>query len=225
MTRLLAIAAAVIAIAGGAYYFLGASGDQTTSFAANAEEVPEELAAIDTSGIEEFTLGDADAPVTLIEYASFTCPHCANFHLGPLKQIKENYIDTGKVKLEYREVYFDQFGLWAAMVARCGGEMRYFGIADEIYAKQRDWLDAESPEEIANNLRTIGKTAGLSDEELDVCLSDQDKAELMIAKYQQNVIADDVSATPSFVIGDTTYKNMSYADMAELLDAELAKAE
>ncbi|MBV0913645.1 DsbA family protein [Anianabacter salinae] len=228
MNRLLATAAAVVAIGAGAYFVMGntsGTSEFTPISAANAQDIPAELAAIDTSSVEQFTKGAEDAPVTLIEYASFTCPHCANFHNGALKQIEENYIDTGKVKLEYREVYFDRYGLWAAMVARCGGEMRYFGLVDEIYAKQRDWLDAADEEGIQNNLRTIGKTAGLSDAELDVCLSDQAKAELMIAKYQQNVYADGIEATPSFVIDGTTYKNMSYEDMAELLNAELAEAE
>ena len=92
-------------------------------------------ADVDTSGVEDMSLGNSDASVTLIEYASFTCPHCASFHAGPYKQLKEEFIDTGKINFVYREVFFDRPGLWAAIVARCGdgAENRYFGIADLLY--------------------------------------------------------------------------------------------
>ena len=92
-------------------------------------------AEIDTTGIKEMFLGNPDAPLTFIEYASFTCPHCAAFHMGPFKQLKADFIDTGLIKFVNREVFFDRFGLWAAIVARCGDgdAQRYFGIADMLY--------------------------------------------------------------------------------------------
>ena len=83
--------------------------------------------------VPDFGIGEADAPVTIVEYASFTCPHCAHFHDDVFKKLKADYIDTGKVQFVYREVYFDRYGLWAAMMARCGGEMRYFGITDMLF--------------------------------------------------------------------------------------------
>src|SRR5690606_29582376 len=89
--------------------------------------------------IPELVLGNKDATVTLTEYASYTCPHCANFHSSVFKELKRDYIDTGKIKFVYREVFFDRPGLWAAMVARCGGDMRYFGIQEMLYAQQKDW--------------------------------------------------------------------------------------
>jgi len=89
-------------------------------------------AEVDTSTIVEMVQGAEDAPVTIVEYASYTCPHCANFHAGPYKQLKKDYIDTGKVKFIYREVYFDRYGLWASMVARCSGPEKFFGITDLI---------------------------------------------------------------------------------------------
>jgi protein-disulfide isomerase len=230
MTRIAAIAAALVLIVGGVAYTtlsspdpeaalpsLGMAGAQTTE--ADADDASPD--AIAPEDVPEYVLGDPDAPVTLVEYASFTCPHCATFHLGPLKQLKENYIDTGKVNLLYREVYFDRFGLWAAMLARCGGEDRYFGIVDLIYQQQSEWTRGDDAAEIADNLRTIGRTAGLSNDELDACLTDETLAQAMIARYQQNVERDGIEATPSFVIGDTTYRNMSYDELAKLLDAEL----
>ncbi|TDL89360.1 DsbA family protein [Meridianimarinicoccus aquatilis] len=178
---------------------------------------------VDTSTIVDMTMGQADAPVTVVEYASFTCPHCATFHKEVLPQIRENYIDTGKVKFVHREVYFDRYGLWAGMVARCGGEMRYFGVADQIYERQRDWTQGSDPAAVAGNLRRIGLSAGLNEEQLDACLSDGEKAQTLVAWYQEHVEKDKIEGTPSFVIDGELYSNMSYADFSELLDEKLGE--
>ena len=177
-----------------------------------------EDADVDTSGVLEMSLGDPDAPVTIVEYASFTCPHCRAFHEGAFKDLKADYIDTGKVNFIYREVYFDQFGLWAGMVARCGGPERYFAIADLIYQQQQAWLASRDPSSIAANLRRIGKSAGLNDAELDQCLQDGDMAKAMVAVYQENATTDSIRSTPSFVINGTTYTNMAYGDLSSTLD-------
>ena len=78
-------------------------------------------AALADPVLGDIVLGDDNAPVTVIEYASFTCPHCASFHINTWPRFKAEYIDTGKVRFILREVYFDRYGLWASMVARCGG--------------------------------------------------------------------------------------------------------
>ncbi|WP_193139159.1 DsbA family protein [Meridianimarinicoccus sp. MJW13] len=171
--------------------------------------------------IEDMVMGDPDAPVTVIEYASFTCPHCANFHATTFKELKKNYIDTGKVRFIHREVFFDRYGLWAAMVARCGGQLRYFGVADLIYTDQQSWTQGE-PAQIADNLRRIGRTSGLSNDQLDACLQDAEKAQALVAWNDANTKADGISGTPSFVIEGELYSNMSYADFAALLDEKLA---
>ncbi|MCF7698809.1 DsbA family protein [Loktanella sp. M215] len=172
----------------------------------------------DPSAIADMTIGSADAPVKITEYASFTCPHCAEFHDTVWPQLKADYIDTGKVQFTYREVYFDRFGLWASMIARCGGEMRFFGIADMLYDKQRDWTAGGDPANIAQNLRKLGKTAGLTDEMLDTCLNDGATAQNLVAWYEANAKADDINSTPSFLIDGTKYSNMSYADMKKIID-------
>lgn len=174
-----------------------------------------------TAEIEDMVLGEADAPVTVIEYASFTCPHCASFHAGAFKELKKNYIDTGKIRFIHREVFFDRYGLWAGMVARCGGADRYFGVADLVYSGQRDWTKGE-PANIAENLRRIGRTAGLSNEQLDACLQDANLAESLVAWNDTNTRADGINATPSFVIDGELHSNMSYDDFAALLDEKLA---
>lgn len=220
MKRTLALTA-VAFVAAGAYTFYNetrstASAPQATSLpaAANAQAA----ADVDTSGIIEMSVGAEDAPVTVIEYASFTCPHCKNFHQGTYPELKANYIETGKVRFVYREVYFDRYGLWAGMVARCGGPERYFGIADLIYDQQSEWARGE-PGQIVEALRRIGRTAGLSDDQLDTCLTDSEKAEALYALYQTNAQADGVRSTPSFVVnGELHSGNMSYAAFSEIID-------
>jgi protein-disulfide isomerase len=172
----------------------------------------------------EMVLGDADAPVEVIEYASFTCPHCASFHRNTLPQIKANYIDTGQVRFVSREVYFDRFGLWAGMVARCAGPERYFGIVDIIYERQAEWTRG-SPGEVADSLRQIGRVAGLSNDQLEACLTDADMAQAMIENYEANMAVHDIPGTPHFVIDGEMHANMSYADFAEILDERIAAAQ
>jgi protein-disulfide isomerase len=178
---------------------------------------------VDTSSIVEMALGAEDAPVTVIEYASFTCPHCATFHANVLPEIKRDYIDTGKVRFIHREVYFDRYGLWAGMIARCGGAERYFGVADLIYARQREWTSGSDPATVAENLRRIGRAAGLDDAQLDACLQDGEKAQTLVAWYQANAERDNIQGTPSFIIDGDPYSNMSFADFSEILDEKIGE--
>lgn len=177
--------------------------------------------AQDAPKIEDMVLGSADAPVTVTEYASFTCPHCANFHKENFGRLRSEYVDSGKVRWVYREVYFDRFGLWAAMVARCAGPERYFGVVDMLYQKQGEWAKGDDPATIADNLRRLGLSAGIDGAALDACLQDGDMAQALVAEYQKNAEADGINSTPSFVIGGTTYNNRPYNDLAALIDAEI----
>mgnify|MGYP000668902626 FL=1 len=221
MTRLMSGVFAAVALAAGAYAVTGYNSqtrlpDLPLVGAASAQE-----AEVDTSTITEMVMGAEDAPVTLIEYASYTCPHCANFHTGVLKQLKEEYIDTGKMKLIYREVYFDRYGLWASMIARCGGPEKFFGISDLIYKGQSDWSRAGGASEIIDALRKIGGIAGLDKDTVEACLQDGTKAQTLVAWYQENATADGVESTPSFVLNGTKISNQSYEDFKALIDAEL----
>ncbi len=220
MTRIPLLSVVAVTVVGAAAFWIARPAPEGALPALPMAAEAQEAAEIDTSSVAEMALGPEDAAVTVIEYASFTCPHCATFHEQVLPQLKESYVDTGQVRFVHREVYFDRYGLWAGMVARCGGEERYFGIADLIYERQREWTRGE-PTEVVDKLRRIGKTAGLTDEQLDACLSDGQKAQTLVAWYQQNAEADGIDATPSFVIDGETFSNMSYADFAEILDEKL----
>ncbi|WP_338549990.1 DsbA family protein [Roseovarius phycicola] len=217
-----AIALAIAAL--GAWWMTSSAGtnNQATANLLGAAHAQDADAEIDLSLVEEMTLGAEDAPVTIVEYASFTCPHCASFHKSQFKELKSEFIDTGKVKFIYRDVYFDRFGLWAAMVARCGGAERFFGISDMIYEQQSEWIaGGTDPVAITNNLRRIGKVAGLSDEQLDACLSDADKAQALVAVYQQNAETDGVNSTPTLIINGEKHGNMSYAELKGIIDGQL----
>jgi protein-disulfide isomerase len=173
-------------------------------------------------GPGDFSLGSPDAPVKIIEYASYTCPHCANFHKNVFKNLKAEYIDTGKVHFTLREVYFDRYGLWAAMVARCGGEARYFGIHDMLFDKQQDWAGSQDPMQAVQKLREIGLASGLDNAALDACLNDQATAEALIARFEKNMAADEVKGTPTIFINGDRHSNMSWADLKAILDEKLS---
>jgi protein-disulfide isomerase len=180
-------------------------------------------AAAQTIEVPDMALGNPDAKVTIYEYASYTCPHCATFHEAAFKPLKRDYIDTGKVRFVMREVYFDRYGLWAAMVARCGGEERYFGISGMLFEQQRDWVQSDNPQATVESLRRIGRTAGMDDAQLNACLENADMAQAMVARFQETAQADDVSATPTLIINGTKHSNMSYDELRAIIDAELAK--
>lgn len=173
--------------------------------------------------IKDFSIGNPDATVQIIEYASFTCPHCANFHDAVFKPLKAEYIDTGKVHFTYREVYFDRYGLWAAMVARCGGEMRYFGISDILFDTQKEWPASDDPNVVVENLKKIGRMAGMDNATLDACMKDSAMAEAMVARFETNMKADEVEGTPTLFINGVKHANMGYADLKALIETELAK--
>ncbi len=173
--------------------------------------------------VQEMFLGDPDAPVTFIEYGSFTCPHCATFHANQFQELQRDYIDTGKVKFIFREVYFDRFALWASMIARCGGSTRFFGIHDLIFETQADWIaGGQDPALIVDNLKKIGITAGLEAEQVEACMQDEAMAQALVNWFQANAEEDGIEATPTLFINGTKYSNMAYSDIQPLIEAALA---
>ena len=216
---LVALGAAVIAAFGIGYWM----SQGTTPDTPPALEQQADTSAADSATTEvlEMVLGDENAPVTVVEYASYTCPHCRNFHEQVFGELKANYIDTGKIKFVYREVYFDKFGLWAGMIARCAGPDRYFGVTDLLYENQAEWLASRNDAQIAADLRKIGLSAGMTGEQLDACLADGAKAQAMVEVFQANAEADSVRSTPTFIIDGESYTNMNYADFSAILDERL----
>lgn len=188
-------------------------------------------AAPDPASIPDWGVGDANAKVVLTEYLSLTCPHCKRFHDTVYPQLKSEYLDTGKVRLVIKEVYFDKYGLWGAMLARCGGEMRYGGLIDMLYDKQTDWAGTDDPTVAVAQLKKLGLVAGIDEATSDACLKDQAVAQALVEHYQANIAKDfpndSFQGTPSFlvngVVNKDIYSNMSFDDLKKILDAELAK--
>lgn len=193
-----------------------------TAMAQTPETPPSTAETAPAPEIADLVLGSPDAKVTLVEYASYTCPHCATFHTAVFKPLKAEYIDTGKVRFELQEVYFDRYGLWASMLARCGGP-RYFGISGILFETQSEWAASSDPTTVVGNLRKIGLTAGMDGAQIDACMADGAMAQAMVAKFEANMDKDGVQGTPTLFINGTKHSNMSYAELKKLLDAELAK--
>ncbi len=175
--------------------------------------------------LPDIVLGDENAPVTVIEYASFTCSHCQAFHEENFPKLKAEYIDTGKVKFIQRDVYFDAVGLWAGILARCGGDDKYYAVADMIFDDQKTWLAGKTGEEIAANLRKIGSKAGMSTEQMDACWNDQQKVADLVATFQKNATADGIEGTPTFIIGGEKAQNQPWDGLKAVIDAKIAAAQ
>ena len=210
-------------LAGGALY-VGQSPNESAGFVSPALAQSDDGAVSDAAILPDHVLGDEAAPVTVIEYASYTCPHCANFHSNQLKRLKAEYVDTGKVKFIHREVYFDQFGLRAGLLAQCGGDMRYYGISGMLYDQQTDWIGSGEEAEIFANLITLGKVAGLSEDEINACIDfdNNDNVANLVATFQHHAEADGINATPTLVIDGEKHSNMSYEDLKAIIEARLA---
>ena len=231
MKRILPMIVAALVGVGAYFIFVhepSSTAAQSAELTAPAEAVATEVAdnsdgdaEVDTSTIPDMMIGNPDAKVTVIEYASYTCPHCASFHTGTFKDLKKNYIDTDKINFVFREVYFDRYGLWASMIARCAGPEKFFGLTDLMFQSQSSWTRAGEPAAIIDELRKLGRLAGIDGQTLEVCLNDNDKAKTLIAWYQEKAGADNIDSTPSFIINGKKHTNMSFAEMSEIIDADL----
>lgn len=187
-----------------------------------APALAQETEAAAAPQVQAMVLGPEDAPVTIIEYASYTCPHCATFHRNVFKPLRADYIDTGKVRFEFRDVYFDRYGLWASMIARCGGEARFFGITGMMFEQQQEWAASDDPAVVVENLKRIGRTAGMDDAAMDACLNDRAMAEALVARFQETTTADGVEGTPTLIINGEKHPNMSYDDLRAIIDPLIA---
>jgi protein-disulfide isomerase len=187
-----------------------------TGFEANAQKLPEK------SVLEgERILGRADAPVTLTEYASFTCPHCAALHRGALVQIKKEYIDTGRVRLIYRDFPLDQTAEAASMMARCAAPNRYFPLVQMLYRSQLNWARARNP---SAALAQIGRLAGISQKTFDACMSNRALYESIINSRNTASKTKQVRSTPTLFLGEEMIQGeLTAARLKVMLDDALAK--
>jgi protein-disulfide isomerase len=162
--------------------------------------------------------GPADSKVTVVEYASFTCPHCATFHKEVFPELNKQYIETGKVKFIYREVYFDAPGLWAGLLARCVDPNKYFGVIDLLYQKQSKWASGSTEKEVLSELFSIGRQVGMEDEQINKCMQNKEKSLKMIDAYLANSKSDQITSTPSLVVNGKLFKNTNFNDLKEEIE-------
>jgi protein-disulfide isomerase len=169
--------------------------------------------------LKDMVMGKADAPVTIVEYASMTCPHCAHFATTTLPTIKEKYIDTGKAKLILREFPFDPRAAAAFMLARCAPEERYYPLVEVLFKQQEQWAGAANAEE---PLLQISKLAGFTQESFKACLTNQKLLDDVNAVRERGANEFGVNATPTFFINGTRYSGaLSVDEMSTIIDGLL----
>jgi len=164
----------------------------------------------------DMALGAADAPVTVIEYASMTCPHCARFHAETFPDLKSRYIDTGKVRFIYREFPLDEPALRASMLARCAGEKRFFGFIDVLFRQQDKWRGARDP---IGALAKLGRVGGIGKQQFETCMNDQALGDSILATRLDGSQKFEIKSTPSFIIDGKTHAGaLSIEQLARIID-------
>lgn len=186
--------AAIIAVSG---FAIAASGPSYAQRKQGPSEVSvDEL--MKPSDLADLTLGPADAKVTVVEYASMTCPHCAHFETDVFENFKKKYIDTGKVRFVYREFPLDNLAAAVSMLARCAGGDKTFPLIQTFYAKQAEWAFTQGNP--VPKLFDIAKQAGFTQESFDKCLTDQKLLDQITAQRTRASDTFGVNATPTFFI-------------------------
>lgn len=167
--------------------------------------------------LPEMALGDENAPVTMVEYASMTCGHCANFHKNTYPHLKSEYIEQGKVRFLFREFPLDPVATAAFMLARCASEDKYFDVVDTMFAEQRKWAFTNDP---YNSMLNFAKQIGFTQENFESCLQNQELLDA-INKIKNRASSEfGVSSTPTFFVNG---EKVNGAITVEQLDEELAK--
>ena len=164
----------------------------------------------------DMVMGDANAPITFIEYSSLSCPHCARHHMTVLPEIKKQYIDTGKVKLVLRDFPLNGPAVQASMLAHCVSPLAYWGMVDQLFATQQAWVIENS----APALAVIAAAAGINGQDFQGCLSDQAVKDKIIASAENADKAYKVESTPTFVVNGIVIKGeKSFEEFKKIFDA------
>ena len=159
----------------------------------------------------DVVLGSANAPVTIVEYASMTCPHCAHFAETTFPVLKQRYIDTGKVRYTLREFPLDQLSTAGFMLARCAGKDKYMAIVEALFAKQSEWM-VKDP---VPRLEAIARQFGFSEESFKQCLTNQKLEDDILAVRDHAATKLGVQSTPTFfvngkkLVGDQSIEALS----------------
>jgi protein-disulfide isomerase len=216
---------ATVALATALTSALGLSALSSLSGPASAQSKISDVELMAPEALPDMAIGDAKAPVTVIEYASMTCPHCAHFQETTFPDIKKKYIDTGKVRYIFREVPLDTLAAAAFMLARCSATTgaatdpnKYFALVDTLFRQQRTWA-VEKP---LPPLLTIAKQAGFTEKTFDECLANQKLLDGIEKVRQRAVDKFKVQSTPSFFInGELVAGALTTDEMSKKIDSYL----
>lgn len=167
--------------------------------------------------------GSEDAPVTLYEYSSFGCSHCADFHLNTLPQLKEKYMKDGKLRLVFVPFPIDKDSMNAALLGECMPADKYMAFADLMFKKQREWGLSRNPEKV---LKQYAALSGLNGNEAEACLHNDDVAREILLNRQNGITQLGIQGTPSFVISHNGKNEllggaMTFENMSQLIDSKL----
>jgi protein-disulfide isomerase len=191
------------------------------SFAAAADVTIPMSELMKPEALPDMVMGNPTAPVTVIEYASMTCPHCAHFQETTFPELKKRYIDTGKVRYIFREFPLDNLAAAAFMLARCSGQLdssRYFALVDTMFLQQTTWA-VEKP---LPPLMAIAKQAGFTEKSFNECLENQKILDGIEAVRKRAVDEFKVQSTPTFFInGKQVPGAIPIDEMAKLIDEQI----
>ena len=192
---------------------------------ASAQEVPRPEGSVDVAKLmapgplPEQSIGKMDAPVTIVEYMSMTCPHCAAFHRETFDEIVKKYVDTGKVRFILREFPLDNKAVAAIMIARCAPEGQYFPLVSALFKSQITWATAD---DVRGALLQMSKLAGFTQESFQACLTNQKLLDDVNAVRERGAKEFGVASTPTFLINGKRYSgDMSVGTMSALIDSML----
>ena len=171
--------------------------------------------AQDAEPLPDMILGDSDAPIEIIEYSSMTCSHCAAFHTETYPTLKEEYFDTGRAKLVFREFPLDRIALAVSAIARCSGEDRFFPFVDVMFQTQEQWARSSDP---LGEIKSIIRMGGQDPAMVDECLADDSIITGILAVRLHGSETYDIASTPTFIInGESHPGNMSFEEFDTLL--------
>ncbi|ACG76994.1 probable disulfide isomerase [Phenylobacterium zucineum HLK1] len=174
-----------------------------------------------TASAEDMTLGDANAPVKVVEYASVTCSHCAAFNETTFPQFKAKYIDTGKVHYTFKEFLTppEQVAAAGFLVARCAGKDKYFTVIDALFRSQQEMFQSG---DMRGGLLRVAQSAGMTEAQFNACIQDEAALKALNDRVEKAIRQDGISATPTFVVNGKKVKEGDIT-LAEL-DAAIAEA-
>ena len=166
--------------------------------------------------LPDLVLGNADAPITVVEYASMTCGHCAHFHTTVFPTLKEKYVDNGKVRFIMREFPLDNLAAAASMLARCAGDGKTFPLISVLFAKQDDWAFVKG--DPRPELLKFAKQAGFTQESFEKCLTDQKLLDDIAAIRSRAAETFGVNATPTFFVNGKKLNGVDLADFEKAFE-------